>query len=46
MPSNKQKLKTDAYGFLKDSHSLAFYNAKDGFTIELGVKERGGRSKK
>jgi len=45
MPANKQKLKTEELGFLKDSNSLAFYNARDGFTLELGIKERGGRKK-
>jgi len=45
MPANKQKLKTDELGFLKDALSLAYYNAKDGITLELGIKERGGRKK-
>jgi splicing factor 3A subunit 1 len=45
MPANKQKLKTDDFGFLKETNTLAYYNVKDGFTIELTVKERGGRKK-
>jgi splicing factor 3A subunit 1 len=45
MPANKQKLKTDELGYLKETNTLAYYNAKDGFTIELTVKERGGRKK-
>jgi len=45
MPANKQKLKTDDLGYLKETNTLAYYNAKDGFTVELSVKERGGRKK-
>jgi len=45
MPANKQKLHSEGLGFLKDNKTLAFYNALDGFTVELGTKERGGRKK-
>lgn len=45
MPANKQKLKTEELGFLKETNTLAFYNAKDGFAVELTIKERGGRKK-
>lgn len=45
MPANKQKLRTDALGYLKDNKSLAYYNFVDGIEIELGTKERGGRKK-
>jgi len=45
MPANKQKLRAEGLGFLKDAKSLAFYNATDNLEVELGVKERGGRKK-
>lgn len=45
MPANKQKLRTEAMGYLKDNKSLAYYNFTDGVEIELGTKERGGRKK-
>jgi len=45
MPPNKQKLKDDIHGFLKDNKTLAWYNATNGMTLELGIKERGGRKK-
>jgi len=45
MPANKQKLRAEGLGFLKDAKSLAFYNAIDNLEVELGVKERGGRKK-
>eukprot|EP00003_Mantamonas_plastica_P001104 TRINITY_DN10808_c0_g1_i1.p1 TRINITY_DN10808_c0_g1~~TRINITY_DN10808_c0_g1_i1.p1 ORF type:complete len:219 (+),score=88.79 TRINITY_DN10808_c0_g1_i1:75-731(+) len=43
IPPNKQKLKMDPIGFLKDRESLAYYNFSDGITVELGSKQRGGR---
>jgi splicing factor 3A subunit 1 len=45
MPANKQKLKTEELGYLKETNTLAYYNAKDGFAVELAIKERGGRKK-
>jgi len=45
MPPNKQKLKGDI-GFWKDNKTLAYYNATNGLTLELGIKERGGRKTK
>jgi len=45
MPANKQKLRAEELGFLKDAKTLAFYNATDNIEVELGVKERGGRKK-
>jgi splicing factor 3A subunit 1 len=45
MPANKQKLRAEGLGFLKDAKSLGFYNATDNLEVELGVKERGGRKK-
>eukprot|EP01089_Gocevia_fonbrunei_P000857 TRINITY_DN10838_c0_g1_i1.p1 TRINITY_DN10838_c0_g1~~TRINITY_DN10838_c0_g1_i1.p1 ORF type:complete len:520 (-),score=130.26 TRINITY_DN10838_c0_g1_i1:106-1608(-) len=46
MPPNKQKLKLANFGYLKDTSTLAEYNAGDGVILELGVKARGGRSGK
>ena len=43
IPPNKQKLKCDKHGILKDHLTVAHYNAEDGWTLELGVKERGGK---
>lgn len=44
--ANKQKLKVDPVGVLKDTNTLAFYNFKDGTTLQLEKKERGGKSTK
>lgn len=46
MPPNKQKLKLNNFGFVKDNPSLAFYNIKDGTVLELGVKARGRQGKR
>jgi len=43
LAQNKQKLSTPGLGFLKDTASLAYYNLKDGSTIHLTLKERGGK---
>lgn len=43
--ANKQVLKTDALGFVKDHLSLAHYNLPSGTVINLSTKERGGRKK-
>lgn len=43
LAQNKQKLSTPGLGFLKDTASLAYYNLKDGSTINLTLKERGGK---
>lgn len=42
LPANKQKLKGNI-GFWKDNKTLAYYNATNSMTLELGIKERGGR---
>ncbi|XP_050389734.1 splicing factor 3A subunit 1 [Patella vulgata] len=44
MPAGKQKLQYDGI-FIKDSNTLAFYNFNNGATVDLQVKERGGRKK-
>ncbi|KAK1864726.1 hypothetical protein I4F81_007270 [Pyropia yezoensis] len=45
LPANKQKLLYEPAGFLKDAHTLAFYNVAPGASLTLEVKERGGRKK-
>lgn len=46
MPANKMKLATCAGTHLnKDEATLAFYNVADGTTVNLGIKERGGKKK-
>ncbi|XP_078679823.1 splicing factor 3A subunit 1-like [Branchiostoma floridae x Branchiostoma belcheri] len=44
MPAGKQKLQYEGI-FIKDSNTLAFYNMTHGATIQLALKERGGRKK-
>lgn len=44
LPAGKQKLQFEGM-FIKDSNSLAFYNFLHGATVQLQVKERGGRKK-
>ncbi|XP_033638833.1 splicing factor 3A subunit 1-like isoform X2 [Asterias rubens] len=44
MPAGKQKLQFDGL-FVKDSNTLAFYNFGNGCTLQLGLKERGGRKR-
>lgn len=44
VPPGKQKLAKEGM-FFKDSMSLAFYNVGNGTTIQLQLKERGGRKK-
>ncbi|XP_022099514.1 splicing factor 3A subunit 1-like [Acanthaster planci] len=44
MPAGKQKLQFEGL-FVKDSNSLAFYNFSNGCTLQLGLKERGGRKR-
>ncbi|KAG9154027.1 hypothetical protein Leryth_000534 [Lithospermum erythrorhizon] len=44
LPSNKQKLSGKA-GFLKDNLSLAYYNLTPGETLNLSLRERGGRKR-
>ena len=43
LAQNKQKLSTLGLGFLKDTASLAYYNLKDGSTLNLSIKARGKR---
>ncbi|VFQ75118.1 unnamed protein product [Cuscuta campestris] len=44
LPANKQKLSGKA-GFLKDNLSLAYYNVSPGETLNLSLRERGGRKR-
>ena len=44
--SSKQKMSTPALGFLKDTSTLAVYNFGAGTEFVMGLKERGGRTKK
>lgn len=46
LQANKQKLTSARHGVLKDNQTLAFYNMRDGETLLLDVKERGGRAVK
>ncbi|KAK3235734.1 hypothetical protein CYMTET_54086, partial [Cymbomonas tetramitiformis] len=43
--ANKQKLCTASGGFLRDGDTLAYYNISPGSTVQLSMKERGGRKK-
>lgn len=43
MPPNKQQLKDEKRGFLKDNLSLAHYNLSAGAVLELVPRKRGGR---
>lgn len=43
MPENKQQLKHDRLGFLKDALSLAHFNIRSGDVVELVVRSRGRR---
>jgi len=43
MPPNKQKLRTNQIPFLKEDNTLAFYNIRNGTTIIVSAKERGGK---
>jgi splicing factor 3A subunit 1 len=42
---NKQILKIEQLGFLKDKLTLAHYNVVSGTSLQLSTKERGGRKK-
>ncbi|XP_025079375.1 splicing factor 3A subunit 1-like [Pomacea canaliculata] len=44
MPAGKQKLQYEGI-FVKDSNTLAFYNFVNGASVQLQMKERGGRKK-
>ncbi|XP_055868516.1 splicing factor 3A subunit 1-like [Biomphalaria glabrata] len=44
LAAGKQKLQYEGM-FIKDSNSLAFYNFLNGATVQLQLKERGGRKK-
>jgi hypothetical protein len=44
LPANKQKL-SGKPGFLKDNMSLAYYNIGAGETLNLSLRERGGRKR-
>lgn len=44
LPPAKQKISYDGM-FFKDNNSIAFYNLLSGTTVQLQIKERGGRKK-
>lgn len=44
LPPAKQKISYDGM-FFKDNNSVAFYNLLNGTTVQLQIKERGGRKK-
>jgi splicing factor 3A subunit 1 len=46
VPASKQKLSSQTLGFLKDTSTLAAYNFGNGTVMIMGLKERGGRTKK
>jgi|EP01049_Picozoa_sp_SAG25_P005004 hypothetical protein len=43
LPPNKQKLKAQGHGFLKDAVSISTYGLVSGAMIQLEAKTRGGR---
>jgi splicing factor 3A subunit 1 len=43
IPASKQQLKHPILGFMKDNFTLAHYNIADGASVELKLKQRGGR---
>ena len=45
LAANKQKISSPALGFLTDKRTLAYYNIALGATLQLSLKERGGRKK-
>tara|TARA_B110000305_G_C19004465_1_gene431983 strand:+ start:36 stop:524 length:489 start_codon:yes stop_codon:yes gene_type:complete len=45
LAANKQKISTPGLGFLTDKKTLAFYNLGFDTTVQLTLKERGGRKK-
>lgn len=45
IPVNKQILKSEHLGFLKDKLTLAHYNLASGSVLSLSTKERGGKKK-
>ncbi|EGC34429.1 hypothetical protein DICPUDRAFT_153372 [Dictyostelium purpureum] len=45
MATNKQKLQAAGLSVLKDTCTIAYYNLKSNSTINLSVKERGGKKK-
>lgn len=44
LPPAKQKISYDGM-FFKDNNTVAFYNLLSGTTVQLQIKERGGRKK-
>lgn len=44
LPPAKQKISYDGM-FFKDNNSIAYYNLLSGTTVQLQIKERGGRKK-
>ena len=45
LPANRQQFQLRSGNFLKEGHSLAFYNVYDQACITLKIKERGGKKK-
>ena len=43
LAANKQKLSAPGLGFLTDKKTFAYYNIAAGSTLQLALKERGGR---
>ena len=45
LPANRQQFQVVGGAFLKEGHSLAYYNLFDGCNVNLKLKERGGKKK-
>ena len=45
LPATRQQLQLLSGAFVKEGHSLAFYNVYDGAVLTLKLKERGGKKK-
>lgn len=45
LPANRLQLSREGVGFLRDQFSLAFSNVAGDVTLQLSIRERGGRKK-
>jgi len=45
LPANRLQLSREGVGFLRDQFSLAFSNVAADVTLQLSIRERGGRKK-
>ena len=45
VPANKQHLRREVVGFLRDELTLAYYNVLPDVHLQLSLKTRGGRKK-